>query len=57
MVVVAAWQVPFPSQVRAFVWVDLPEGQLGPTQVVPAAYFAQAPDPSHTPVVPQLAAP
>jgi hypothetical protein len=56
LVVLAFWQVPLPSQVRALVWVDPPDGQLEGTQTVPAAYLAQAPDPLHTPVVPQEAA-
>ncbi len=55
--VVAALQVPEPSQVRALVCVVDPAGQLEPTQTVPAAYFAQAPDPLQTPVVPHDAAP
>ena len=53
---VAALQVPAPSQVRALVWVDIPVGQAGETQTVPAAYFWQAPAPSQKPFVPQVAA-
>jgi hypothetical protein len=56
LVVVAALQVPAPSQVRAFVCVD-PELQLEETQIAPAAYRWQAPAPSQTPVVPQVATP
>src|SRR5438874_2096673 len=55
--VVAALHTPAPSQVRALVCVAEPAGQLAATQTVPAAYFAQAPDPLQTPVVPQDAAP
>lgn len=55
--VVADLQVPAPSQVRAFVWVDAPEGQLEATHTVPAAYRWQAPAPSQTPSVPHEAAP
>jgi hypothetical protein len=55
--VVATLHVPEPSHVRALVSVVEPVGQLEPTQTVPAAYFAQAPDPLQTPVVPQDAAP
>jgi hypothetical protein len=55
--VVAALQVPAPSHVRALVCVVDPVGQLAPTQIVPAAYFWHAPEPSQTPVVPQEAVP
>lgn len=55
--VVATLQVPEPSHVRALVSVIDPVGQLEPTQTVPAAYFAQAPAPLQTPVVPHDAAP
>ncbi len=55
--VVAVLQTPAPSQVRAFVCVDAPDGQLAPAQTVPAAYFWQAPEPLQTPFVPQEAAP
>ena len=57
LVVVAVLQVPAPSQVRAFVCVEDPEAQLEATQIAPAAYRWQAPAPSQTPVVPQLATP
>src|SRR6185312_2898270 len=57
LVVPAVWQVPLPSQVRALFCVDIPDGQLEATHTVPAAYFAQAPEPLHTPVVPHEAAP
>jgi len=56
-VVVAVWHLPLPSQVRAFVWVDVPVGQVGATHTVPAAYRWQPPLPSQTPVVPHDAAP
>jgi hypothetical protein len=56
-VVVAAWHFPLPSQVCALVWVDIPVGQLGGTQTVPAEYRWHAPVPSQTPVVPHDAAP
>jgi hypothetical protein len=56
-VVVADLQVPVPSQVRAFVCVAAPEGQLDATHTVPAAYRWQAPAPSQTPLVLQEAAP
>jgi len=55
--VVAAWQFPFPSQLRAEVRVEPLVGQEAVTQVVPAAYFWQAPLPSQTPSVPQVEAP
>jgi hypothetical protein len=56
-VVVAVLQVPVPSQLRAFVCVEAPTGQLEATQTVPAAYRWQAPAPSQTPLVPHDAAP
>jgi hypothetical protein len=55
--VVAVLHTPLPSQVRALVRVEDPAGQLDPTQTVPAAYLAQAPEPLQTPVVPHDAAP
>ena len=55
--VVAALHAPAPSQVRALVCVDEPEGQLAGAQTVPAAYFWQAPDPLQTPFVPHDCAP
>jgi hypothetical protein len=55
--VVAFWQFPAPSQVRALVSVDDPVGQLAAAQMVPAAYFEHAPDPLQTPVVPHDAEP
>lgn len=57
LVVVAVLQVPAPSQVRAFVCVEDAEGQLEETQIAPAAYRWQAPAPSQTPFVPQVATP
>lgn len=57
LVVLAVWQLPLPSQVRALACVDVPAGQLEATQTVPAAYLAHAPDPLQTPVVPHEAAP
>jgi hypothetical protein len=54
---VAGLQVPLPSQVRGRAAIAVPTGQLPPTQTVPAAYCWQAPDPSQSPVAPQLAAP
>jgi hypothetical protein len=53
--VVAALQVPAPSQVRAALSVD--PVQLCAAHTVPFAYSWQAPLPSHDPLVPQLAAP
>jgi len=57
LVVLAVWQLPLPSQVRALVCVDVPAGQLEATHTVPAAYLAQAPEPLQTPVVPHEPAP
>jgi hypothetical protein len=56
LVVVAVWQVPLPSQVRALVCVELPAGHLDGTQMVPAAYFSHAPLPLHLPSLPHVAA-
>jgi hypothetical protein len=56
-IVLAGRHVPAPSQVRASVCVEPPTGHDGAAQTVPAAYTWQAPAPSHTPVVLQLAAP
>jgi hypothetical protein len=53
--VVTVWQVPAPLQVRAGVNV-VPEHDAA-TQVVPAMYSRQAPEPLQVPSVPQLAAP
>jgi hypothetical protein len=53
----AAWQVPFPSQVRPEVNVELPVGQEGAAQEMPPAYFRQAPLPSQKPSVPQVVFP
>ena len=55
--VVAAWQVPLPSQVRPEVKVALPAGQDGGAQDVPPAYRRHAPLPLQNPSVPQLALP
>jgi hypothetical protein len=52
---VAVWQVPVPLQVRVGVKVD--PVQAAATQVVPAAYRRQAPEPLQNPSVPQAAAP
>ena len=57
LIVVAAWQVPLPSQVRPEVSVEPPLGQEGARQEVPPAYFRQAPLPSQKPSVPQEAEP
>ena len=56
-IVVAAWQVPLPSQVRPEVNVVLLAGQEGAAQAVPPAYFRQAPPPSQKPSVPQVVFP
>jgi hypothetical protein len=56
-IVEAAWQVPFPSQVRPEVKVELPVGQEGAAQDVPPAYLRQAPLPSQKPSVPQVVFP
>ena len=53
----AAWQFPFPSQVRPEVNVELPVGQEGAAQEVPPAYFRQAPLPSQKPSVRQVVLP
>ena len=53
---VAAWQVPAPLQVRAWVNVPVPIGQVAATHVVPATYSSQAPAPLHEPSVPHEAA-
>ena len=53
-VVVGVLQIPAPSQVARPVNI-VPE-QVGFLQLVPVAYFWQAP-PAHLPLVPQLAAP
>jgi hypothetical protein len=55
--VVAARQAPAPSQVRAFVCVDVPAGQVAPAHGVPAAKRWHAPLPSQTPLVPHDVAP
>ena len=55
--VVAGRHTPLPSHVRASVAVVPPAGQLAAAHTVPAAYIAQPPLPSQTPVVLQLAAP
>jgi hypothetical protein len=55
--VLAAWQVPAPSHVRARVCMVAPTGHEGGAHVVPAAYSWHAPWPSHAPVLPQLVAP
>jgi len=57
LIVVAAWQVPLPSQVRPEVNVVLPVGQEGAAQDVPPAYLRQAPLPSQKPSVPQVVCP
>lgn len=54
---VARRQAPAPSQVRAWFKVALPAAHDGATHSTPAAYSRQAPLPSHTPSVAQLAAP
>ena len=55
--VVAAWQVPLPSQVRPEIDVALPAGQDGGAHDVPPAYRRQAPLPLQNPSVPQPAFP
>jgi hypothetical protein len=45
-------QVPEPSQVRAGMGVS--PLHVAPTQTVPLAHFAHAPEPSHAPVPPQV---
>ena len=55
--VVAAWQVPLPSQVRPEVSVALVAGHEGGAQGVAAAYRRHAPLPLQNPSVPQLAFP
>src|SRR5580698_10514141 len=54
--VVAAWQVPVPLQVRPEVSVE-PVGQEGGAHDVPPTYFRQAPLPSQNPSVPQVELP
>jgi hypothetical protein len=49
-------QVPAPSQVERAVNVLPGVGQVGSLQLVPDAYFWQAP-PAHLPLLPQVAAP
>jgi hypothetical protein len=49
--------VPFPSQVRPVVSVELADGQEGGAQEVPPAYFRQAPLPLQNPSWPQLVCP
>jgi len=56
-IVVGAWQWPTPSHVRAWVSVDAPAGHEGARHCVSAAYIRQAPRPSQTPSVPQVACP
>jgi hypothetical protein len=53
--VTPAWQVPAPLHVRVCVYVS--PVQASGAHVVPAAYFSQAPAPSHAPFVPQVLAP
>jgi hypothetical protein len=53
----AAWQVPLPSQVRPEVRSVPPLGQEGGAHDVPPAYRRQVPLPSQNPSVPQLALP
>jgi len=57
LTIVAAWQLPLPSQVRPEVSVVPPAGQVGEAQEVPPAYLRQAPLPSQNPSVPQVVAP
>jgi hypothetical protein len=52
--VVAALQLPTPSQVRGVVKVEAPVGQLPATHWVPIEYRWQLPLPSHVPSVPQV---
>ena len=58
-IVIAAWQLPFPSHDRGKVSVeDVGESaQVVTEQTVPATYFWQPPVPLQRPLVPQLVAP
>jgi hypothetical protein len=47
------WQVPRPSQVRGAL-ADVEVTQVAAAQGVPEGYSEQAPNPSHTPVLPQV---